>query len=65
MTMEWRNDRRSFFKQAALLGLLGLAATAGRPAFAEPKKALPQPEPTSQGYRVTEQVRKYYETAAL
>jgi hypothetical protein len=65
MITEWTSDRRTFFKQAALLGLLGLLSAADRPALAEPKKALPQPEPSGQGYRLTEQVRKYYETAGI
>jgi hypothetical protein len=43
---------------AALFGLV-------RPAIAKPKESLPQPEPVSQGYRLTEHVKKYYEKARL
>jgi hypothetical protein len=57
--------RRTFIKGAAIFS--GLAALFGlvRPAIAKPKESLPQPEPVSQGYRLTEHVKKYYEKARL
>lgn len=63
MKQEIIGDRRTFFKQAALFGWLGVLLVAGRPAMANPQKALPLPEPSGQGYRLTEHVKKYYETA--
>lgn len=63
MEREIIGTRRTFFKQAALFGWLGVLLVAGRPAVAKPKKPLPEPEPSGRGYRLTEQVKKYYETA--
>ncbi len=62
MRSELSSDRRTFFKHAALFGWLGVLLVAGRPA-AKPKKPLPEPGPSGQGYRMTEHVKKYYETA--
>ena len=57
--------RRKFLKGAAILS--GLAALFGmaKPTAVGPKEPLPPPEQTSQGYRLTEHVKKYYETARL
>jgi hypothetical protein len=63
MNIELSSDRRTFFKHAALFGCLSILFAAGRPAEAKPKSSLPEPEPSGQGYRLTEHVRKYYETA--
>ncbi len=64
MDIEHSSDRRTFFKQAALFGWLGVLLVADRPAAAKPKQALlPEREPSGQGYRLTEHVKKYYETA--
>jgi hypothetical protein len=63
MNIENSGNRRTFFKQAALFGWLGVLLVAGRPAVAKPKQSLPKPEPSGQGYRLTEHVKKYYETA--
>ena len=60
-------NRRTFIKGAAIFG--GLAALVGsrRPAEAGRAQAVPTPstEPTSAGYRLTEHVKRYYETARL
>ncbi len=64
MKREIIGNRRTFIKGAALLG--GLAVLFGigaRPPVVKPKGPLPKPEPSGQGYRVTEQVKKYYDTA--
>ena len=65
MKIESIVGRRTFLKCAAALG--GFASLFGvvRPAAGRPKEPLPQPEQPSQGYRLTEHVRKYYETARL
>jgi hypothetical protein len=65
MKVECIIGRRTFIKGAAIFS--GLAALLGlvRPATAKPAESLPQPEPVSQGYRLTEHVNKYYETARL
>jgi hypothetical protein len=66
MKTEYIAARRIFLKSAATLG--GLAALFGliRPAqTAEPKEVQPQPEQTNQGYRLTEHVKKYYQSARL
>lgn len=64
MEREIIGNRRTFIKSAALIG--GLAVLFGigaRPRVVKPKGPLPKPEPSGQGYRLTEQVKKYYETA--
>jgi hypothetical protein len=63
MKINFSDNRRSFIKNAAIFS--GFAALLGmiRPAPAQPKEPLPQHEPPSQGYRLTEHIRKYYETA--
>jgi len=63
MKMELSGNRRTFFKHAALFGWLGVLLAMGRPAVAKTKKSSPEPEPSGQGYRLTEHVKKYYETA--
>jgi len=57
--------RRQFLKSATIFG--GLAALLGiaRPAAAGRKKLHHQPEQPAQGYRLTEHIKKYYETARL
>jgi hypothetical protein len=63
MKTEFIGSRRSFIKMAAILG--GVVALLGtdRPATAKPKPPLPQPEESGRGYRLTEQVKKYYQAA--
>jgi hypothetical protein len=64
MKREIIGNRRAFIKGAALFsGLAILFGMGGGPGFVKPKKALPKTEPSGQGYRLTEQVKKYYETA--
>lgn len=63
MKMELSGNRRTFFKHAALFGWLAVLLAGGRPAVAKPKQSSPQPEPSGQGYRLTEHIKKYYETA--
>jgi len=63
MKMELSGNRRTFFKHAALFGWLAVLLAVVRPAVARPKQSLPEPEPSGQGYRLTEHIKKYYETA--
>jgi hypothetical protein len=63
MKMELSGNRRTFFKHAALFGWFGVLLAMGRPAVAKPKQSLPEPELSGQGYRLTEHIKKYYETA--
>lgn len=63
MKNEPSGSRRTFLKYSALFGWIAVLLAVGRPAVAKPKQSLPQPEPSGQGYRVTEHVKKYYETA--
>jgi hypothetical protein len=51
-----------FLKGAAIIGGLALLLGRDRPAAAKPVQSPPQQEP-SKGYRLTEHVKKYYETA--
>jgi hypothetical protein len=64
MKKEIIGNRRAFIKGAAFFGGLAvLFGMGGRPDVVKPKEPLPKPEPSGQGYRLTEQVKKYYETA--
>jgi len=66
MKMEFTGSRRAFIKNAAIF--TGLAALLGRgssPAAATPGKPQENETQSSQGYRLTEHVKKYYKTARL
>jgi hypothetical protein len=64
MKMEFPSNRRTFIKKsAAFFGGFAVLITMDRPAVAKPKQSSPEPEPSGQGYRLTEHVKKYYETA--
>ena len=66
MKIKFFTGRRNFLKNAAIFG--GLAALFGiiRPSALRLKEAQQQqPEPSGQGYRLTEHVKKYYEKARL
>ena len=66
MKREIIGSRRTFIKGAALIGGLTVLFGIGtRPGVVKPKGPLPKPEPSGQGYRLTEQVKKYYETARV
>ena len=64
MKQEIIGNRRTFIKGAALFGglavLFGIGAGRG---VVKPQASQPKPEPSGQGYRLTEQVKKYYEAA--
>jgi hypothetical protein len=64
MKREFPCDRRTFMKLAAVLG--GAAALTGlrKPAGAAPGRPEAQSGPApAAGYRLTEHVKRYYETA--
>ena len=65
MKVQCTIGRRTFIKGTAIF--TGLAALLGlvRPGIAKPQESPPQPDEVSQGYRLTEHVKKYYETARL
>ncbi len=66
MSIESIIGRRKFLRSATIFGG-GLAALLGivRPAAAKPKEPEQRPEPSGRGYRLTEHIKKYYETARL
>ncbi|MGO9139127.1 MAG: twin-arginine translocation signal domain-containing protein [Syntrophales bacterium] len=64
MKMEITCDRRKFIKSAAIASGLAVLLGRVRPAAAKTKQPLPQ-EKSSRGYRLTEHIKKYYETARL
>ena len=64
MKMEFSGNRRIFLKGAAIFGGLALLLGLGRPGADKPNQSPSQPE-QSKGYRLTEHVKKYYETARL
>ncbi len=66
MKMEFTGSRRTFIKKCGdLRRVLPLAWPWKPPAAATPSKPLEQKTESSQGYRLTEHVKKYYETARL
>ena len=66
MKREIIGNRRAFIKGAALFGsLAALVGLGGGRAVNKPKVPLPKPEPSGQGYRLTDHVKKYYETARI
>jgi hypothetical protein len=66
MKREIIGNRRTFIKSAALFGGLAVfLGFGGKPGVVKPNGPLPKPEPSGQGYRLTEQVNKYYETARV
>ena len=66
MKTEFTSSRRAFIKNAAIFtGLAAFLGRGSRSAAAMPSKPLEQKIESSQGYRLTEHVKKYYETARL
>ena len=63
METEFNGSRRNFMKSMAILGGLTLLLGKDTPAVSTMKESPQPPESPSQGYRLTEQVKKYYETA--
>ncbi len=57
------SNRRTFIKHAALLGGSALVMALGSPKTAQTATpSTPRPKVTDQGYRLTEHIKKYYET---
>jgi len=66
MKIEFTGSRRAFMKNAAIFaGLAAILGRGSRPAAASPEKPLEKKNESSQGYQLTEHVKKYYETARL
>ena len=64
MKREFAGSRRAFIKNAALFaGLAALLGRGDRTAAAAPIKPRENKNQESQGYRLTEHVKKYYHTA--
>lgn len=65
MKMETTCNRRKFIKSTGIFGGLVVLLGRIRPAAAKTKQSLPQQEESAKGYRLTEHIKKYYETARL
>ena len=63
MEINFLSDRRTFIKQAALLGGSAVLLAIGSPRVAHGTNPVKEPQETGQGYRLTEHIKKYYETA--
>ena len=63
MKIDLSGNRRTFFKQTAIFGWLGVLFFAARPSLTKPKSPQPTPAPSGRGYLLTEHVKKYYATA--
>ena len=59
------SSRRGFIKWAAALGVSALVLVLGKPTVTEAKQPPPEPSPSGRGYRLTEHIKRYYETARL
>lgn len=65
MKTEFTGSRRAFMKNAATFTGLAVLLGRSRHVAATPSKPLEQKTESGQGYRLTEHVKKYYETARL
>jgi hypothetical protein len=65
MEKDSSTTRRNFIKAAALWGGLGTLLGSAKPAVAEPDRPLQKTHELRSGYRVTPQIKRYYETAGL
>jgi hypothetical protein len=65
MKMEFSRSRRTFIKSTAILSGLSMLLGLNVRTSAEAKQPLNQPEQSGKGYRLTEHIKKYYETARL
>jgi hypothetical protein len=65
MKTKFTGSRRTFIKSAAILAGFAALFGRGRPVAATPTQPLEQKTESGQGYRLTEHVKKYYETARL
>ncbi len=65
MKIESIIGRRKFLKGTAIFSGLAVLLGVIKPATAGIREAERQPEQPGQGYRLTEHVKKYYETARL
>lgn len=63
MTAHSSEQRRKFLKSIALLGSAAVCLPLAKKAAAENKPAPLLPEQVTQGYRETEHIGKYYQTA--
>ncbi len=65
MNIESIIGRRQFLKGASIFGGLAELLGIAKPAPAGRKEPQRQPERSGRGYRLTEHIKKYYETARL
>jgi hypothetical protein len=65
MKTETTCNRRKFIKSAAIASGLAVLLRRVKPAAAKTKQPLPQQEESGKGYRLTEHIKKYYETARM
>lgn len=65
MDMEKTGTRRTFLKGAALLGALAMLLGLPRPSRSAPEAPRQSKDAPGSGYRLTEHVKKYYESAKL
>jgi len=63
MTEQYSDERRNFLKTIALLSGAAASLPLTRKAIAGDQPVLLLPEKPAQGYRETEHIKKYYQTA--
>ncbi|HER63134.1 MAG TPA: formate dehydrogenase [Desulfobacteraceae bacterium] len=65
MAPNYSDERRSFLKTVMLFGGAAAGASLTRGALASDRPALMLPEKSGKGYRETEHISKYYQTARI
>ena len=65
MKIEFSGNRRTFLSVVAAFGGLAALFASGKPAAIKPKQTLLKSEEPSQGYRLTEHIKRYYEKARI
>ena len=65
MTINFSDERRTFLKNVALLGGAVACVPLAKKTAAAGNPPQPPPEKSGQGYKVTEHISKYYQTARI
>jgi hypothetical protein len=65
MTAQYSDERRKFLKTVVILGGAVASLSGVKKGIADRKPDLPPPEKTTQGYRETDHINQYYQSARI
>jgi hypothetical protein len=65
MTTQYSVERRNFLKTVVILGGTVASLSGAKDVVADGKPVLPPAEKTTQGYRETDHINKYYQSARI